>query len=109
MIDKEQQLPVTRQCELLKVSRSNFYYQPAEVPIEDLEVMRELDEIHLLRPFLGSRRLVDEVKGKGFTINRKRLRRLLRVMSISAIYPKPRTTRPGSGAGHRPRPVSSVN
>lgn len=104
MIDKELELPVSRQCELLKVSRSNCYYQPAPVPLEDLLVMRELDEIHLLRPFLGSRRLVDDLKGKGFTVNRKRLRRLLRLMGISAIYPKPRTTKPGSGAGHKVYP-----
>src|SRR5690606_5811757 len=101
MIDKKLELPVSRQCELLKVSRSNCYYQPAPVPLEDLLVMRVLDEIHLLRPFLGSRRLVDEVKQNGFTVNRKRLRRLLRLMGISAIYPKPKTSEPGSGAGHK--------
>jgi putative transposase len=101
MIDKSHELPVTRQCELLDISRSTVYYEPVPVPEEDLAVMRELDEIHLLRPFLGSRRLVDELRDKGFIVNRKRLRRLLRVMGIRAIYPKPRTTKPGSGASHR--------
>lgn len=101
MIDKEHELSVNKQCELLKVNRSSVYYQPAPVPIEDLEVMRELDEIHLLRPFLGSRRLVDELQAKGLTVNRKRLLRLMRVMGVSPIYPKPRATKPGVGAGHK--------
>lgn len=101
MIDKESELPVTRQCELLCVNRSSVYYQPAPVPAEDLEIMRALDEIHLLRPFLGSRRLVDELQAKGFTVNRKRVLRLMRVMNLSPIYPKPKTSKPGCGAGHK--------
>ncbi len=104
MIDTQRDLPVTRQCELLNVNRSSFYYQPVIVPVEELEVMREIDEIHLLRPFLGSRRLADELKGKGFTVNRKRLLRLIRVMGLSPIYPKPRTTKRGVGAGHKVYP-----
>ena len=94
-------MSVARQCELLSVSRSNYYYRPVAVPAEDLEVMRLLDEINLLRPFLGSRRLVDELKKKGFKVNRKRLLRLMRLMGLSPIYPKPRTTWWGSGAGHK--------
>jgi putative transposase len=104
MIDKNHELPVTRQCELLNVSRSSVYYEPVPVPEEDVRVMRELDEIHLLRPFLGSRRLADELRDRGFIVNRKKLRRLMRIMGIKAIYPRPRTTRPGSGAGHRVYP-----
>jgi len=104
LIDKESELPVTKQCELLSVNRSSVYYQPAPAPVEDLAVMRALDEIHLLRPFLGSRRLVDELQGKGFTVNRKRVLRLMRVMNLSPIYPKPKTSKPGRGAGHRVYP-----
>src|SRR5690606_37805854 len=92
---------VARQCELLSVNRSSVYYQPVAVPAEDLAVMRALDEIHLLRPFLGSRRLVDELAKKGFVVNRKRVLRLMRVVGVSPIYPKPRTTRRGRGVGHR--------
>jgi len=83
------------------VSRSNYYYQPAPVPHVDLAAMRVLDEIHLNRPFLGSRRLVDELKKEGFRVNRKRLLRLMRVMGLSPIYPRPKTTRWGCGAGHK--------
>jgi len=72
LIDKELELSVVRQCELLRVSRSNYYYQSAPVPHVDLQVMRVLDEIHLNRPFLGSRRLVDELK-KSALKNRVRL------------------------------------
>ena len=97
-------MSVKRQCELLKVNRSSVYYQPVPVKEEDLVVMRELDEIHLLRPFLGSRRLGDELGKKGLTVNRKRLLRLMRLMAITPIYPKPRTSRPGPGADHRVYP-----
>ena len=101
MIDKESELPVTKQCELLSVNRSSVYYQPVAVPAEDLEIMRAMDEIHLLHPFLGSRRLVDELHDKGFEVNRKRVLRLMRLMNLSPIYPKPKTSKPGRGAGHR--------
>ena len=101
MIDKEHGVSVARQCELLSVNRSSVYYQPAPAPVEDLAVMRALDEIHLLRPFLGSRRLVDELAKKGFVVNRKRVLRLMRVVGVSPIYPKPRTTRRGRGVGRR--------
>jgi putative transposase len=104
MIDKDHELPVTRQCDLLGVSRSSVYYEPVSVPEEEVRLMRELDEIHLLRPFLGSRRLADELRDRGFIVNRKKLRRLMRVMGIKAIYPRPKTTRPGSGTGHRVYP-----
>ena len=57
--------------------------------------MRLIDEIHLARPFLGSRRLTDELKDRGFHINRKRVQRLMRLMGVEANYPKPRTSTPG--------------
>ncbi len=59
--------------------------------------MRQLDEIHLARPFLGSRRLVDELKDRGLTVNRKRVQRLMRIMGITTIYPKPRTSKAAKG------------
>ena len=95
MIDEDAKLPLVKQCQLLGVSRSSVYYQPAPVSQEDLTLMRLIDEIHLARPFLGSRRLVDELKDRGFHINRKRVQRLMRLMGIEANYPKPRTSTPG--------------
>ena len=104
MIDKESDQPLTRQCELLRVNRSSVYYEPVPVPAEDLAVMRVMDEVHLSRPFLGSRRLVEELAGLGFEVNRKRALRLMRVMNLCPIYPKPRTSRRGAGVGHKVYP-----
>ena len=66
--------------------------------------MRALDEIHLAYPFLGSRKLVSELVKRGLLVNRKRVQRLMGVMGIEAIYPKPRTSKPGAGAGHKVYP-----
>jgi len=104
MIDKGYDLPLTRQCELLRVNRSSVYYEPVPVPTEDLAVMRVMDEVHLSRPFLGSRRLVDELRARGFEVNRKRAMRLMRVMNLCPIYPKPRTTRRRVGTNHKVYP-----
>ena len=92
MVDKAAKLSVVKQCQLLGVSRASVYYQSAAVPAEDLEIMRLLDELHLARPFLGSRRLVDELTDRGFHVNRKRVQRLMRLMGIEALCPKPRTS-----------------
>src|SRR5690625_7830781 len=101
MIDKNHELPITKQCELLGIARSTAYYQAVPVPERDLEAMRGIDEVHLRLPFLGSRRLADELRDKDIPINRKRLRRLMRLMGIQAVYPQPRTTKPGSRDPHR--------
>ena len=93
MIDKESSLCVVKQCRLLGVSRASVYYQQAPVSAEDLSVMRVLGEVHLLRPFLGSRRLVDELAERGVRVNRKRTQRLMRLMGIEATYPKPNTSK----------------
>ena len=94
MIDKEAPLPVVKQCQLLGVSRSALYYQLKAASDEDLAVLRVLDEVHLARPFLGGRRLVDELHVRGYSVNRKRVQRLMRLMGIEACYPKPRTSTP---------------
>lgn len=97
MIDQTAPLPVTRQCTLLSLSRSSVYYQPAPVPAEDLQMMRLIDEIHLDKPFLGSRRISDMLTRQGFQVNRKRVQRLMRLMGIEAVYPKPSTSIPAAG------------
>jgi putative transposase len=86
-------LSIVRQCQLLKVARSTLYYQPAPVSDDDLAVMRRLDEQYLLTPFYGARRMVAVLRRDGFAVNRKRVRRLMRVMGIEAIYQKPNTSR----------------
>jgi putative transposase len=102
MIDRETLLPVVKQCQLLRISRSAVYYQGAAVSDDELAVMRQIDEIHLARPFLGSRRISGELKDRGFTINRKRVRRLMRLMGIAAVYPKPKTSK--AAKGHKTYP-----
>jgi len=97
LIDRQNPLPVTRQCRLLSLHRSTAYYQPQAVSDEDLALMRLIDEIHLKRPFLGARRIPGELRDRGWIVNRKRVQRLMRVMGIRALYPKPRTSAPGSG------------
>lgn len=86
-------LSIVRQCQLLKVARSTLYYQPAPVSDDDLAVMRRLDAQYLLTPFYGARRMVAVLRRDGFVVNRKRVRRLMRVMGIEAIYQKPNTSR----------------
>jgi len=97
MIDRSHTLPVTRQCQLLNLSRSSVYYRPAGVSDEDLQLMLRIDEMHLKRPFYGSRRIRDWLQDEGFPVNRKRVQRLMRQMGITALYPKANTSRPGKG------------
>ena len=97
MITRESELPITLQCQLLKLNRSTVYYQPEPVSEEDLKLMRRIDEMHLKRPFYGSRRIRDWLWEEGHDINRKRVQRLMRQMGITAIYPKAKTSKPGKG------------
>ena len=88
-------LPVTRQCELLAFPRSSVYHgRGPAVSDEDLGLMRLLDELHLKYPFMGSRRLRDELGKLGATVNRKRVQRLMRRMGLEALYPRKRTSLP---------------
>jgi putative transposase len=93
---------VRRQCALLGLTRSNVYYRPAETPADDLRLMRLLDEQYTACPFYGSRRMTAWLVRQGEVVNRKRVQRLLRIMGLEAIYPKPRLSAPG--AGHRAYP-----
>ena len=96
-IHAEHALPKTRRCELLDVARSTAYYRPEPFGEEDLELMQLIDEIHLQRPFYGSRRLRDELEDRGHIVNRKRVQRLMRQMGLRALYPRRRTSQPGKG------------
>ncbi len=64
MIDRADDLPVTRQCELLELSRSSIYYKPVPLSAKDRELMRQIDEIHLAYPFYGSRKIRNELLGQ---------------------------------------------
>ncbi len=89
---KSTQLPIKRQCELLNIACSTVYYQPIGLSVEEVELRRMIDEIHLQYPFMGSRRIRTELMKKGHNVNRKRIVQIMREMGIGAIYPKPKTT-----------------
>lgn len=97
MVSKAHELPITRQCELLSLNRSTYYYQTKPVSEDDLKLMHRIDEMHLKRPFYGSRRIKDWLWEEGHDINRKKVQRLMREMGIMALYPKKGTSRPGKG------------
>jgi putative transposase len=95
MIVREQpDLSVRRQCELLRVSRSGLYYEPEPRSPEELALMRRLDELHLERPFYGSRKLSEVLRKEGREASRKRIQRLMRVMGLEAMAPQPQTSEP---------------
>jgi putative transposase len=87
---------VARQCDLLAVPRSTWYYQPKGESAENLMLMRLLDEQYTRTPFYGVRRMTAWLRQHGFAVNSKRVSRLLRLMGIEAIYPKPRLSRMGA-------------
>jgi putative transposase len=95
-------LSVVRQCRLLGISRSGLYYRPVEVYEEDLALMKMIDRQYLATPFYGARRLAAWLRKQGWTANRKRVRRLMQVMGLKAIYRRPRTSQPAPG--HRTYP-----
>src|SRR5580692_8559998 len=86
-------LPVVAQCRLLKIARSTLYYRPVPVSVDDLAMMRRMDELYLAYPFYGSRRMAAVLRREGWAVNRKRVRRLMRLMGLWAIYQKPNTSR----------------
>ncbi len=88
--------------QLLGQSRSSLYYQPAAETAENLRLMRLIDQEDTAHPFLGSRRLTKWLIAQGEAVNRKRVQRLLRLMGLEAIYPKPKLS--AVGRGHRRYP-----
>ncbi len=99
-IDRNSQLSIRRQCELLKIHRSVVYYQLASESSENLSLMELIDKLHLTDPSAGSRRMYKYLRRlTGKRIGRKRVCRLMRIMGVEAIYPRKRTTIPGGPSG----------
>jgi putative transposase len=92
-------LSVRRQCALLGLNRSSLYYQPAVETADNLRLMRLIDQEYTAHPFLGSRRLTLWLIEQEEEVNRKRVQRLMRLMGLEAIYPKPKLS--AAGRGHR--------
>jgi len=109
MIQREHELPLTRQAAILKLSRGSLYYRPRPVTPADLAVMRRIDELHLDYPFAGSRMLRDLLRGEGIAIGRQHVATLMRRMGIEAIYRRPNTSKPAPGHKIYPYLLRSVS
>ena len=90
-------MSVSQQCELLGLSRSSYYYEPATETAENLALMALIDEEYTRHPFYGSRRMMTWLRDQGHEVNRKRVQRLMRLMGLEAVYPKPKLSVGGSG------------
>ena len=99
MIDRKHILPVTQQCGLLQMNRSTAYYKKQGESEENLSVMKAIDELYIERPTRGSRTMKDCLGDRGIHAGREKIRRLMRLMGIVAIYPKKRTSIPAVNTG----------
>ncbi len=100
MINRDHKLPIKRQAQLLELSRSSVYYRPRPVRPDTLALMKRIDELHLELPFAGARLLRDLLALEGIKAGRHRIRRLMRIMGIEALYRKKNTS-----ARHAQHPV----
>jgi putative transposase len=98
MIDPDDpRLSIVRQCRLVSIGRSAFYYRPAGENPLNLELMRLIDEAFLETPWYGSRQMARHLRRRGYGVGRKRVRRLMAKMGLAPIYQRPRTTIPHPG------------
>jgi putative transposase len=97
MIDRSHDLPLVRQAELLRLSRSTLYYAPQSVPAAELAIMRRIDELHLAYPFAGSRMLRDLLRGEGIAIGRELVVTMMRRICIEALCRRRNTSKPADG------------
>jgi putative transposase len=97
MIDRTHALPITRQAQIVNISRGSVYYESQPVSDGDLKLMRRIDELHLELPFAGARMLRDLLRAEGFAVGRKHMTTLMRRMGITALYRKPNTSRRAPG------------
>ena len=92
MVERDGTLRISRQCALLPISRSSVYYKPRGESAENLALMRQMDALSLQYPFYGSRQMARHLRREGVVVGRRRVRRLMRLMGLEAIYRKPRTS-----------------
>src|SRR3982075_2755589 len=106
---KDAALPLSRQCRLLSVSRAAVYRRPAEISEEDCAIMALIDRQYLARPYYGSRRMAAWLATQGHVVNRKRIRRLMRLAGLVAIYQRPNTSKPAVAHKIYPYPLGGVS
>lgn len=97
MIDREHEVSIKRQAELVGISRGTVYYQPRPVSAVDLALMHRIDELHLEHPFMGARMLRDQLNRSGIAVGRKHVGSLMARMGIAALYRKPGTSKKHPG------------
>ena len=97
MINREHDLPIKRQAELLGMSRGSVYYLPRPVSEADLALMRRIDLLHLEHPFMGARMLRDQLERQGLHVGRRHVATLMRRMGIEALAPQPGTSKRAPG------------
>ena len=97
MIDHNHDLPITRQAQLVGISRGAVYYLPKLVSPADPALMRRIDELHVDYPFMGARMLRDQLAREGVSVGRRHLRTLMRRMNIEALAPQPGTSKAQPG------------
>ena len=97
MIDRDHDLPITRQAKLLNISRGSVYYLPRPVSDADLALMRRIDELHLEHPFMGARMLRRMLHREGVTVGRRHVATLMQRMDIEALCPQPGTSKAHPG------------
>ena len=103
MIDRaDEKVSLVRQCRLVGISRSSLYYRPRGADASTLDLMRRIDEQYLKTPFYGSRKMTAWLRGQGYAVGRDRVRRLMRLLGLEAVYQKPKTSKPA--AGHKVYP-----
>lgn len=110
MVERENKdISIVRQCELLGIHRSGIYYKPGEESEVNLQIMLEIDKLHLKCPFYGVRRITKEMQNKGFNIGKKLVRRLIGIMDLETLYPKPKMTQQGKGHKIYPYLLKGLN
>jgi len=103
MIDRaDETVSLVRQCRLLGISRSSLYYRPKGPDASTLDLMRRIDEQYLKTPFYGSRKMTAWLRDQGYAVGRDRVRRLMGLLGLEAVYQKPKTSKPA--AGHKVYP-----
>ena len=97
MIAPNAELSISRQCTLLGIARSSFYYRPQPTTVEELDLLNRLDRIFTEHPVYGSRRLQVALSREGVSVGRRRVRRLVRKLGLCAVRPKRNTSKPHPG------------
>ena len=93
MVNRQVGISLSRQCKILKISRSSLYYTPVGFSPETLELMRQIDRVFTQYPFFGSRQIAAYLPRKGYHAGRHRIRRLMKIMGLEAIYKRPNTSK----------------